>query len=220
MVFATYRATYKTSSMKVALWTAIALFVLAAIQGLLGRSGFYTVPDGVPPRNIFLLLPVIIPTILLFVLPSRKVLRRLPLFILTLVHVVRIPIEIGLWRLHHEGLVPKLMTFEGGNIDIVAGVLALVVLFIAFKDGKLIPLIPERRNLFLIWNIVGLGLILNIVIRAIFSFPFVATQRWAFDMPNVAMLHSPYIWLAALIAPIVLFSHLVTLWQLLTSSKD
>jgi len=217
MVFATYRATDKASSMKVAMWTAIALFALATIQALLARSGFYTVLDGVPPRNIFLLLPVILPTILLFVLPSRNVLRKLPLVLLTLVHVVRIPIEIALWRLHHEGFVPKLMTFEGGNIDIVAGLLAIVILFIAFKDGKLIP---ERRNLFLIWNIVGLGLILNIVIRAVFSFPFVATQQWAFDMPNVAMLHAPYIWLAVLIAPIVLFSHLVTLWQLLTSSKD
>lgn len=212
MVIATYRASSRT----VALGTAIVLFALAFIQAGLASMGFYTVLDSVPPRNTFLLLPVLVSTILLLVLPSRAVLRKLPLFILTLVHVVRIPIEIGLWRLHHEGTVPRLMTFEGGNIDIFAGVLAVIMLFIAFKDGKLIP---ERKNLFLIWNIVGLVLILNIVIRAVFAFPFAATQRWAFDMPNIAMLHFPYVWLAALIAPIVLFSHIVTLWQL-TTSKD
>ena len=212
MVIATYRASSRT----VALGTAIALFALAFVQAGLARTGFYTVLDSMPPRNLFLLLPILVSTVLLFALPSRAVLRKLPLFILTLVHVVRIPIEIGLWRLHHEGVVPRLMTFEGGNIDIIAGVLAIIVLFVAFKDGKLIP---ERKNLFLIWNVVGLLLILNIIIRAVFAFPFAATQRLAFDMPNIAMLYFPYIWLPILIAPIVLFSHSVTLWQLLTS-KD
>ena len=209
-------ATHKVSSRMVTLGTAIVLFTLAFIQAGLAQMGFYTILDGLPPRNVFLVSPVIIGTILLFALPSRVVLRKLPLFILTLVHVVRIPIEIGLWRLHREGFVPRLMTFEGGNIDIVAGILALIMLFVAFKGGKLIP---ERKNLFLIWNIIGLVLILNIIIRATLSFPFEATQRLAFDMPNAAMLYFPYIWLPVLIAPIVLFSHIVTLWQLATS-KD
>lgn len=206
-------AVFKKST-KIGVWSLVTLVLISILQFVFVNAGVYQDFDRVPPGNIFLLVPTLLATVL--ALKSRQVFINLSLFVLTLVHVVRIPIEIGLWRLHHEGFIPKLMSFEAWNIDILAGISALFMLFYAFKQGKLIE---ARKTHLLIWNFVGLALILNIIVRAVLSFPFPLTQRLAFDMPNVAMLHFPYIWLATIIAPIVLFSHIVAIWQLLIASR-
>jgi hypothetical protein len=39
-------------------------------------------------------------------------------------------------------------------------------------------------------------------------------QQLNFDQPNRAVLYFPYVWLPAIVVPIVLFSHLAALWQI------
>jgi hypothetical protein len=181
-------------------------------QAILALGGFYTATDALPPRLPFFgLFPTFLLIIALFIFARKNFIDRLPLKALTIIHVVRIPVEMVLLWLFQAGLVPQLMTFEGRNFDIVAGLTAPLVYWLAFRGGEV------NRRLLIIWNFLALGLLLNIMFNAFFSFPF-QFQQFAFEQPNRAVLYFPFVWLPSVIVPIVLFSHLASLRQLF--SKD
>jgi hypothetical protein len=193
----------------------IIVFLLAfwlIMQAVLASSGFYLNTEGVPPRLMLTgVFPAFLLIILYFAFARKNFIEKLPLKVLTLLHVIRIPVEIVLFWLFQQKLIPELMTFEGRNFDILAGITAPIVAWIAFRGGK------TNRTLLIVWNILALGLLLNIVINAILSFPF-AFQQFAFEQPNRAILYFPFIWLPTVVVPIVLFSHLASLWKLFKNS--
>jgi hypothetical protein len=100
------------------------------------------------------------------------------------------------------------MTFEGRNFDILSGITAPFIAFYAFRKPQ-----PDKK-LLLVWNIICLGLLLNIVINAVLSAPF-PFQQFAFDHPNTAVLYFPFTFLTSCVVPVVLFSHLASIRQLL-----
>lgn len=194
----------------------ILLFVIPLwifFQTAMALGGFYLDTEALPPR-LFLFGPFpAFALILIYFLFFRKTfVEELPLRVLTLLHVVRIPVELVLYWLFIGGLVPRIMTFEGQNYDILSGILALIVYCAAFRFGQ------PRRWLLISFNIVGLLLLANIVITAIVSLPS-PIQAAAFEQPNRAVLYFPYIWLPTIVVPIVLFSHLAALWQLFERPK-
>jgi hypothetical protein len=173
-------------------------------QATVAVFGFYnTQPMRLP---FFAVLPTIITIICLFIF-SREWILRLPLQTLTILHIVRIPVELCLLWLFQSGQIPQIMTFEGINFDILSGLTAPIIAFAAFRNGK-----TERLPL-IVWNIAALILLTVIVRTAVLSVPS-QFQQFGFDQPNVAVLYFPFIWLPAVIVPIVLFSHLASLWKL------
>ena len=100
------------------------------------------------------------------------------------------------------------MTFEGRNFDILAGISAPFIAYFAFKENEI------KQKLLLIWNIIGLGLLLNIVVNAFLSAPS-PLQLFAFDQPNIAILNFPISFLPTVMVPIVLFGHLVSIRRLI-----
>ena len=161
-----------------------------------------------PPRFVLLVLPPLVVIIILFVTHSgRRFIDSLFLKTLTQLHVVRIFVEIILFWLLIYKYVPKLMTFEGRNFDILAGLSAPVIAYYGFTKNTL------SKKFMLVWNIVCLLLLLNIVINAVLSAPF-PFQQFAFDQPNIGVLYFPFVWLPAFIVPVVLFSHLVSIRRL------
>jgi hypothetical protein len=187
------------------------LFLVAfwmVFQMSFALGGFYQVTDVLPPRIFaFGALPAFALIILYFVIFRRVFVEKLPLKILTLVHVIRIPVEIVLLWLFQIGMVPQAMTFEGWNFDILSGITAPIVYLLAFRGGRV------NRPLLVIWNVAALLLLANIVTIAILSFPS-PMQQIAFEQPNRAVMYFPYVWLPAIVVPIVLFSHLASLWKL------
>ena len=121
-----------------------------------------------------------------------------------MVHIVRIPVEIVLYWLFLYEKVPELMTFEGRNFDILAGLTAPIVYYFGFVKKKL------DRKFIVIWNGLGLLLLMNIVINAILSAPL-PFQQFAFDQPNIAIFYFPFIWSPIFIVPVVLFAHMVAI---------
>ncbi|MEM7734194.1 MAG: hypothetical protein AAF267_00225 [Deinococcota bacterium] len=192
------------------------LSVLMLVQGSLAASGFYFYFAAVPPRFFLVVAPSLITLILLVALPSRNMLMRLPLRHLTAVHMVRIPVELILWWLYHEGYVPRLMTFEGGNIDILAGLSAPFVVWLGFQDAYTYT--QTQRRVLLIWNSLMILLLANILVRAVLSLP-VSFQQFAFAQPNIAVNAFPFVWLPAVIVPIVIFCHVVSLLQLVREPR-
>jgi hypothetical protein len=206
---------------------AIGLFYLAArrsgrslavvlawllVQSALSLNGFYTHTASMPPRLLFALGP---PLLLLLsrlaTARGRAFLASLRLDVLTLLHVVRLPVELGLYGLFLHGAVPRTMTFAGGNWDIFMGLSAPLVYWLV-----------RRRRLgrwaLLAWNVLGLGLLAHIVVVAVLAAPS-PVQRLAFEQPNVALLHFPFGWLPAVLVPLVLLAHVAALWQLLAKGR-
>jgi hypothetical protein len=180
-------------------------------QAGLAFTGFYLKTDSLPPRlPFFAILPALLLIIALFIFARKDFIQRLPLKILTILHVIRIPVEMVLLWLFQAGQIPQLMTFEGRNFDILSGFTAHLIYWLAFRGDT-------NRLLLIIWNFMALGLLINIVANAFLSFPF-SFQQFAFDQPNRAVLYFPFVWLPSVIVPVVLFCHLASLWQLF--SKD
>jgi len=181
------------------------------VQSALSLSGFYTVTTSMPPRLLFALGP---PLLLLLsrlaTARGRALLASLRLDVLTLLHVVRLPVELGLYGLYLHRAVPRIMTFEGGNWDILMGLSAPLVYWLVRR--RLLG-----RGALLAWNVLGLALLANIVVVAVLSAPS-PVQRLAFAQPNVALLHFPFGWLPAVLVPLVLLAHVAALRQLLAKN--
>lgn len=198
-----YRSTGKRTTVLILLMSWLAL------QALIGLSGFYTVTNTVPPRFLLLVLPPVLLIIALFSTSrGRQYIDGLNTERLTLLHIVRIPVELVLFGLFVNKTVPELMTFEGRNFDILSGITAPIVFYLGFVKKRL-----GTRSI-LIWNFICLGLLINIVANAVLSAPF-PFQKFAFDQPNIAVLYFPFNWLPSCVVPLVLFSHLVTIRQLI-----
>jgi hypothetical protein len=185
----------------------IVLLCWVILQSVLGYSQFYVNFISVPPRFILAVLPPVLT--ICFLLFSRKgklFLNSLDQKILTLLHVVRIPVELVLYWLFLNKQVPELMTFAGRNLDILSGLTAPLIYYFYFMKKSMKPWI------FLVWNLVCLGLLFTIVVNAIFSAPF-SFQQFAFDQPNRAVFYFPFNLLPSVVVPIVLFSHVALIRQ-------
>jgi 4-amino-4-deoxy-L-arabinose transferase-like glycosyltransferase len=182
---------------KSAIVVSVAWMVL---QSAVALSGFYLFTNTVPPHFILAVAPPIILIAGLFLTQAgRSFVDRMDLKWCILVHTIRIFVEVTLYWLFLYKQVPALMTFEAGNLDILAG-LTVPFVWWAFNTGKI-----GRRGLF-IWNALGLLSVLNALGRAMLSAPF-RFQRFAFDQPTFAILHFPFVLLPAFIVPAVLLCH-------------
>src|SRR5215203_1920331 len=184
------------------------------IQTIISLTGFYTITKTTPPRFLLLVLPPLF--IIVFLLTTnkgRQFIDDLDVKTLTLLHVIRIPVELVLFGLFINKTIPEIMTFEGRNLDIFSGITAPFIYYFGFIKKTL------DKKVLLAWNFICLALLINIVATAILSAPF-TFQKLAFDQPNVAILYFPFIWLPCFIVPIVLLSHLVSIRHLFRQAKN
>ena len=189
----------------------IALIIWIIIQSFLTLGNFYNSDTNTIPPRIFLtgVLPTLLTIIFIFLSKKGRIfMDSLPLKNLTYLNIIRIPVEIGLYYLFIYKTIPELMTFQGRNFDILAGISAPFIVYFAFKENVI------KRKLLLIWNIISFGLLLNIVVNAFLSAPS-PLQLFAFDQPNIAILNFPVSFLPTVIVPIVLFGHLISIRRLI-----
>lgn len=192
----------------------LVILIWLAVQAFIANSEFYTVTDTLPPRFLLLVLPPFLGIAGLFLTSKgRQLIDGLDLKSLTILHTIRIPVEIVLFFLFTYKTIPELMTFEGRNFDILSGITAPVVFYFTFVRKQF------GRKVILVWNLICLGLLINIVSNAILSAPF-PFQQFAFDQPNIAVLYFPFIWLPCCVVPLVLLSHLVAIRQLSNFGKN
>lgn len=193
----------------------IGLVIWLIIQAVLTLNNMYNVDtNNFPPKiMLFGIFPTILTIILVFATKKgRQFIDSLPLKNTTYLNMVRIPVEIVLFWLFLYKAIPALMTFEGRNFDILAGITAPFIVYFGLTTNQL------GQKTMLLWNIICLGLLANIVVIALFSAPS-PIQKFAFDQPNIAILNFPFSWLPTCIVPIVLFGHLTSIRQLLNQIK-
>lgn len=138
----------------------IVLALWFALQGMFSLAGFYAMAGagaGAPPRLALAVAPPALAIVaLLATRGGRAWLDGLRLDRLTLMHTIRVAVELILLGLYRHGAVPKLMTFEGANWDLFSGVSAPVVWWLAFRTRRM------GRHALLAWNVVCLALVLKV----------------------------------------------------------
>ncbi len=189
---------------------AIWLFLISLIT----FQGVFEDTSSFPPR---LLIPIVVVLIaigaLFFIRESRQFILSMPITTLTYIHIIRVPVELVLWWLALENLIPMTMTFEGSNFDILTGVTA------PFAAVFLVGMRSQSTFAAIVWNFAGIALLLNIVIIAIRATPYFFDAS-IFTVPNVAVLQFPFIWLPTFVVPAVLFAHVASIVKLFSQTAE
>jgi hypothetical protein len=187
------RATWLSWRLGVGLlgWVAIPGGLAAA--GLLNR---YPLP---PPALVVVALTTLGTIAVAWSRTGTRIIGAVPLWLLVGYQVFRIPVELVLHRLYTEGVIPVEMTYAGRNFDIVSGLTAAAVA-LWIRRGR------DAKGLVLLWNLLGLGLLVNIVTIAVLSTPIPIRQ---FDPPNLLPGLFPYVWLPTVLVQAALLGHLL-----------
>lgn len=193
----------------------LGLLLWLVVQAVMALIHLYSTDiNSIPPKIVLtgILPPILIIALLFVTKRGKQFIDSLPLNRITWLHTIRLPVEIILVWLYLYKTIPELMTFEGRNFDIIAGLTAPVIAYYGVSRKKI------SRGAILTWNFICLGLLLSVVVNAFFSAPS-PLQKFAFDQPNIAILYFPFIWLPTFIVPVVLFGHLVSIRQLLKKQR-
>jgi len=180
----------------------IGLILWGSLHSIIAFTGFYENTKTIPPRLMLIVFPIVLIIISSIFSTKMKIwLSSLKLKQLMYLHAVRIPVELTLFWLFTAKYVPEIITFDGRNFDIIAGITAPLIALIAFRKNK------TKKTLVWIWHIMSIILLGNIVIHALLSTP-TAFQQIAFEQPNVAIYKFPFLLLPAIIVPVVLISNI------------
>jgi hypothetical protein len=160
------------------------------------------------PLNVLPIL--IIPLITILVITFSKIFREIIIHVpaqnLVRLQSFRFFVEILLWALFMQNHLPVQMTFEGRNFDVLSGLSAPFIAYLVSRH-KL------SRTGLLIWNVLCLGLLLNIVGTAILSFP--SPLRVFMNEPaNTIVTAFPVSWLPGMLVPLAYGLHFLSLRQL------
>ena len=192
------------------------LIVAAAwipVQSVIAATGFFTLSNSLPPRFLLLIIPALLAMITILSTAKGKLfIDRFDTGMLTLLHSIRIPVEIVLFLLFLHKAMPQLMTFEGRNFDLISGITAPLVYYLGYSKKKL------GTKILLGWNIACLLILLFTVSNAILSAP-TPFQKFGFEQPSIAIFYLPFVWLPGVVVPLVVFSHLITIRFLLRGVK-
>ena len=187
-------------------FTGLALVAWMALTVKLALSGFLLDFSGKPPRFARLVGGVTLVTVILGSSPfAGRLVRALPVAPLVGFQFFRLPVELVLNGLHHQGRVPIQMTFEGWNFDILTGLSAPLVALLAYS--RKLP-----RPALALWNLGGFLLLATIVTLANLSSPAINLFR---EPPTATLATAPFIWLPAILVQAALLGHLLVLRKLL-----
>lgn len=182
------------------------------LTGFLAWHGFFSDFSKLPPRPLLLiLLPLVGLVVFAFSKTGTAIIRAIPPHWLVGMQAFRILVEVLLWRLCVLHLLPVQMTFEGNNFDIISGLLAIPVAMILYR--KWIP------NLSLLFNSIGMGLLINIVVIAVLSMP--TPFRYFRNEPSNALVAAfPFVYLPAVLVALAQALHIFSLRQLWLLRKE
>lgn len=192
----------------------VPLFVLLGwlvVPGALAYSGALDDWSLPPPALVQVGVVTIGTYILAFSSVGSRIAASVPLAGLVGFQFFRVPLEWVLHRLYVEGVIPIQMTYAGRNFDILSGIGSAVVamLLVAGRGG---------RRLVLAWNVIGFGLLANIVIVAALSTP-TPFRVFMNEPANRLISMFPYVWLPTFLVQAALFGHLVVFRALMRRTQ-
>jgi hypothetical protein len=193
----------KTLNRMVLLWVSWIIFVSAwSLTGTMGN--FEIFPFNFAP---ILIVPLVVITYLSFFSNTTgELLDHLKPHVIIRLQVFRVFVEILLWMLLLENLLPIQMSFEGRNFDILAGLTAPLIAYLSYHQ-------KISKTIIIVWNVVSLGLLINIVTIAILSMP--APFRVFLNEPsNIIVAQFPISLLPGFLVPLAYALHFLSIRQL------
>jgi hypothetical protein len=200
-----------------------ALRVLAGLSawfiyaGLLGYVGVLKNTSIRPPGIAFLLVPVLLFLMFFLVMivrssSSASLTLAIPLWILLATQTFRIGVELFLHQLWIDGLVPKMLTFEGANVDIYIGISAALIAWLASR-GRL------GMKVAFAWNILGLLALTNVVVRAVLTAPgpFKLIHT---EVPDRMMSTVPFLFIPGFFVPLAVVLHVLAIRALISQMRS
>jgi hypothetical protein len=188
--------------------TLIIWAVLVSILSQLGMIGnFELFPFNIAP---LLFIPLISILFFTFSKTMTEILTHLQPHQLIRLQVFRVFVEVLLWMLFIQNLLPVQMSFEGRNFDILAGITAPIVAWLAHRN-------KVSKTFLVLWNIACLGLLINIVTIAILSMP-TPFQYFTNEPSNTIVTVFPIVLLPTFLVPLAYMLHFFSLRQLLMKS--
>ncbi len=126
----------------------------------------------------------------------------------------RVVVEILIWGIAKDGVGPDLVTFEGRNFDILAGLTAPVIGYLAYSRKVI------SHKVVIVWNVLCLALLANIVF--IFMSLIVKPQIWGYDEVPIGLdfPRLPYVYIAAAFMPTAVFMHVFSIKKSLHAIKQ
>ena len=180
---------------------------------ILSFRGFFLDFSSTPPKIfIVLIVPIVITIFFLISSKTNKLLLSIPEEKLIYIQSFRVVVEILLWMLLLNNLLPVQMSFEGRNFDILAGLTAPVIAYFCYTKKK------WSSTVALVWNFAGLALLLNIIVIAILSMP---TKFRVFmnEPSNTIVAYFPFILLPGILVPVAYAMHLFSIKQILLKKR-
>ena len=196
---------FRITSSTIGLW--VALISVVALTGFFSDFSFF------PPRmGLILIIPLITILVLTFSGQLKQILSVVPSRWLLYIQSFRVVVEVLIWLLFLAEAAPVQMTFEGRNYDILVGLTAPMVAYFCDKKKKWSTLVA------VVWNIVGLSILLNIVTIAILSMP-TPIRVFMNEPANTIVGYFPIIWLPGILVPIAYSMHFFSLRQLMAAKN-
>jgi hypothetical protein len=177
--------------------TALALALWMGLTGGLAQAGLLFHFD--PPRVVGLFVVTLLIVVWSWSASWGDALSRLPLGVLVGFQCFRIVVEIGIHQAAVEGIAPRVMTWEGQNLEIVSGVSALVLAPFASR-------LP--RWVLRAWNAVCAGILVVVLVTAVLATP--GPMRLIVTEPgNTWVSTFPFVWLPTVLVLAALVGHVV-----------
>jgi len=192
----------------------VALVVWMVFLSAMSISGFFQNFNTIPPRFVIIITPPLLVLVwaIFFSQTTKDLLTIVPPQTILNLQVFRIVVELLLWLLFIQNLLPVQMTFEGWNFDIISGITGPVVAYFGIVKNK------WPKSVLLAWNFVCLGLLINIVTIAILSFP-TPFRHFMNEPANYIVAQFPFVWLPGFLVPLAYSLHFLSIRQLI-NQKD
>lgn len=199
----------KNRQKKIVAGTIVCIILWTGLLSILSYKGFFSDFSKLPPRPaLAILIPLPFVLLIAFSKKGTQLLQAAPPHWLVYMQSFRIVVELLLLFAFMAGKLPVQMTFEGRNVDVVTGVLALPVGWLLARKKN------YAAKLAIAFNIAGMLLLLNILVIAVLSMP--TPLRYFMNEPsNTLVAQFPFILLPGVLVPIAYTQHIFSLRQLL-----
>jgi hypothetical protein len=181
----------------------VGLFIWLIYVGLLGYLGVIGNATMRPPGIAFIFVPVVLFLVFFIVRVRSSAALAFPLWIILGMQSFRIVVELFLHQLWIEGLIPRMLTFAGANVDIYIGASAPLIAWLSTRGRS-------GMKLALLWNVLGLLALANVVTRAVLTTSGPLNLIHA-EVPNLMFGKFPFMFIPGFFVPLAIVLHVLAI---------
>ena len=133
---------------------------------------------------------------------GARIASAFPVWVIIGMQTFRIGVELLLHRLSVDSLAPRIVTYQGGNVDIWIGLSAPLIAWISTRGRR-------GERLALAWNVVGLLTLANAITLSALTAP--GLNLIQSEVPNTAIGAFPFIYIAGFFAPLAMALHALSI---------